>query len=488
MVARLKPDLENQLIEDLSSFSKDPVGWVYYSFEWGIGELEKFPNGPDEWQLDILRLIGKGVLTINEAIRIAIASGHGIGKSALVSLIILWAISTFEDTKGVVTANTATQLSTKTWAELAKWHRLFIGRDLFVLKKTSIHSVDPDHEETWRIDAIPWSDNNTEGFAGLHNQGRRIIVIFDEASAISDKIWEVVEGALTDADTEIIWAAFGNPTRNTGRFFDCFHKLKHRWKGRQIDSRTVRISNKLQIQEWIDDYGVDSDFVKVRVRGIFPNTSDRQFIPTSLVDAALGKHLNEMSYSFAPVIIGVDPAFFGDDECVIYLRQGMMSKQLGVYRKIQDDFLLAGYVAGFQDEYKADAVFVDMGYGTGVVSAGRQMGREWVIVPFGGGPTKDQGYLNKRAEMWGEMKNWLKEGAAIPNDPVIAGELAAPEYMMNLQGKILLESKKDMKKRGLTSPGRADALALTFAFNVLKKRGIRKNALEFSKTDYDPFA
>ena len=198
-------------------------------------------------------------MLFRSAILLATSSGHGIGKSSLVSWLILWALSTFPDTRGVVTANTATQLRSKTWAELTKWHNLFVLKHWFSVTATAIFSSDPAHEKTWRVDAIPWSKNNTEAFAGLHNQGKRILVVFDEASAIDDPVWEVTEGALTDTGTEIIWAVFGNPTRNTGRFADCFRKYKHRWKRFQVDSRSARMTNKAQIAQWIEDYGEDSD-------------------------------------------------------------------------------------------------------------------------------------------------------------------------------------------------------------------------------------
>jgi hypothetical protein len=479
-----KDELEQDLIEQLDSLSKDPYEFVLFSFPWGEGELKGFP-GPDDWQADLLKQLRDGLMTANEVIQAAIASGHGVGKSAMVSWIILWAISTQADTKGVVTANTETQLRTKTWPEVSRWFQRFIGKHMFKLTATAIYSAEPAHEKTWRIDAIPWSDSNTEAFAGLHNQGKRILLVFDEASAIADKIWEVSEGALTDKDTEILWLAFGNPTRNTGRFRECFGRLKHRWLTRQVDSRTARMTNKDQLQKWITDYGDDSDFVRVRVKGEFPNTSDRQFIPSSIVNDARKKVLHESAYAFAPVVIGVDPAIYGDDECVIYMRQGLVSKQLATYRKIQDDFTLAGYVAQYEDEYKADAVFVDMGYGTGVVSAGRQMGRHWQIVPFAA-ESNDPGYLNKRAQMWGQMKKWMAEGGMIPDDPILAEELTGPEYIVKLNGKIQLEAKEDMRKRGMSSPNRADALCLTFAFPVQKK-GSNK-PLQFSRKDYDPLA
>lgn len=357
------PNPELDLISDMVEMSKDPYGWVLYAFEWGKGELSGF-KGPDLWQKELLCAIGAGLMTPNEAIRLATASGNGVGKSALVSWIILWSLSTFEDTRGIVTANTENQLRTKTWAELAKWYRLFIAKHWFTLTATAIYSVDPEHEKTWRIDQIPWSEQNSEAFAGLHNKGKRIVVIMDEASAIPDIIWEVTEGALTDEGTEIIWAVFGNPTRNDGRFHDCFTKFRSRWKAWQIDSRTVKITNKEQLNQWIEDYGEDSDFVRVRVSGVFPSVSDRQFIPSSYVEAARTRKISALQYNFAAKIISVDPSWTGGDEFVIGLRQGNAFKILAKYPKNDDDFLMAGYIAQFEDTEKADVVFIDLGYGT----------------------------------------------------------------------------------------------------------------------------
>ena len=207
--------IKEQLVEDIVAFRHDPLGYVLYAFTWGEGELSD-ESGPEDWQIETLNDIGQGLrngeLTVQQAIQIAIASGHGIGKSTMVAWVILWGLSTFEDTRIVITANTDGQLSTKTWPEVAKWHRRSINRDWFTYTATSLYSAEPGHEKNWRADAIPWSVHNTEAFAGLHNAKKRIILIFDEASAIDDKIWEVAEGALTDEDTEIVWLAFGNPT------------------------------------------------------------------------------------------------------------------------------------------------------------------------------------------------------------------------------------------------------------------------------------
>lgn len=463
-------------IENLCLYA-DPYAWVNYIFPWGVAgtELAGEP-GPDAWQATVLKYIRDQLMlgralgqVVQEAIQIAVASGHGVGKSALVAWLCLWAASTRVDTKGVVTANTATQLATKTWPELSKWHTLMIaGKDQFVVEATSLKSTDPNHEKTWRIDAIPWSENKSEAFAGLHNAGKRILIIYDEASAVADKIWEVTEGALTDADTEIIWCAFGNPTRNVGRFRECWRRFRSSWKTWSVDSRQTRRSNRAQIQKWIDAYGEDSDFVKIRVKGEFPSQSERQFISSGCVEEAMRRHIVADEYKFAPVIIGVDPAWWGGDETVIAMRQGRQSAILKVLPKNDDDVFVANLVASYEDQYKADAVFIDQGYGTGIYSVGKALGRSWLLISFGGAPIrKDCAY--KRDEMWFLMKDWLLNDApSIPDDPVLFADLTGPEYDMTLKGQVKLESKDDMKDKGLPSPNRADALALTFAMPVLK--------------------
>lgn len=483
---------ELELVDFIAGFTHDPLGFVIAAFDWGEGELAKF-KGPDEWQRDVLKEIGaklKAGASVQDAIQIAIASGHGIGKSALVSWICLWAISTHEDTKGVVTANTENQLKTKTWAELAKWYRLCITRHWFTFEATAIFSKDPDHVKTWRLDMVPWSERNTEAFAGLHNQGKRILLVFDEASAINDLIWEVSEGALTDADTEIIWCCFGNPTQNTGRFRECFGKFKHRWITRQIDSRTVAMTNKKQLQKWVDDYGEDSDFVRVRVRGVFPSTSANALLGPEDIDAARRRYYDKTKYEFAARIMGVDVARQGDDTSVIFPRQGKVAfkpKQL----KIPDTMLLAHQVGLSWDKWKADACFVDAtgGYGVGVVDALRQIGRNPIEVYFSG-KALDPRYFNKRSEMWFEMAKWIKDGGALPDDDDLAEELCAATY--TFQGdKFRLDDKDSIKEQIGRSPDKADALAMTFAFPIAPSLAHIHPSLDKAGrvlTEYDPFA
>ena len=464
-------DPDQEIIDIAASCQFDPVRWSHVAWDWGEGELSDY-DGPRDWQADIFGQIKVHLSdpeTRFQPLQIAVASGHGIGKSACMGMVSNWAMSCWDDAKIVTTANTDGQLRTKTAPEIGKWFRMSISSHWFDVQATSIKSRDPTRAESWRQDFIPWSEHNTEAFAGLHNKGRIIVVLFDEASKIADKVWEVAMGALTDENTVIIFIVFGNPTRNSGMFRECFRRFRHRWITRQIDSRTVPGTNKQFLQRLVDDHGEDSDIVKVRVRGQFPSQSAMQFISADDADHARSVHLRKEQYSFAPVILGVDPAWTGDDSLEIVLRQGLYSRSLVSLPRNDNDIQVANMIARLEDEHGADAVFVDAGYGTGIVSAGQVMGRNWRLIWFSGKPI-DPGYVNKRAEMWGTMKKWLKGGGAIdPADEDLYQDLIGPETVPRLDGKILLESKEDMKERGLPSPNKGDALALTFAEPVAKR-------------------
>lgn len=496
--------IEDEILSDLAGFEKDPFAWVMYAFPWQEpGDLEH-ETGPDEWQAHILRQVRDGLLSFELAIQVAVTSGHDIGKSALVSWLILWSMSTMEDTRGVVTANTETQLKTKTWAELGKWYRLFIGKTFFQLTATALISTDPAHERTWRIDMVPWSERNTEAFAGLHNRGRRVIVLYDEASAIPDVIWEVTEGAMTDADTQLFWFAFGNPTKNTGRFKQCFPggTFAHRWKSVQVDSRTAKFGNQKKYQQWIDDYGADSDFVRVRVLGVFPRAGTMQFISSELVDLAARREVEQNV--FDPLVLGVDVARFGDNDSVIYPRRGRDARSILPIRLRPSDstqpwlMILASRIAEVAAELHADAIFIDeTGIGAGVVDRCRQLNvPNMVGINFASLPDRslleaDERalYKNKRSEMWGWMREWLKTGA-IPDDPDLRAQLVGPEYGFTEKNEIQLERKADMAKRGLASPDIPDALALTFAYPVMPLAIARWPGFApkpMVEIDYDPF-
>lgn len=481
-----------------------------YAYPWGeLGTELEHQEGPNEWQrgaLEHLRERLEAGEPMEEAvasvIREGISSGHGVGKSAFIVWCIQWAMATFIDTRGVVTANTETQLKTKTWPEMAKWHRLSICKHLFTLTATSYFSVDADHRETWRFDLVPWSEKNTEAFAGLHNLGKRIIVVFDEGSKIPDLIWETTEGALTDMNTEIIWIVCGNPTQNTGRFRECFESLRHRWKTWQVDSRTVPFTNKKQIAEWEADYGEDSDFFRVRVRGVFPRAGAQQLIPVDLVDAAMsGEDARTTLYD--PLTLGTDVARFGDDQSVIAVRKGKDGRTHPPHKfRGLDTMQLAARVVELAQYFHADGNFIDGGgVGGGVVDRVRQLRTACIEVNFGGKPdrltlddTHEKAY-NKRAEMWLLFRQWLRMGGKLPNDPELRRQIIQQTYeFRTIRGgdAIILTPKEVMKADGLESPDVADAYVVTFAHPVSvnpdKIAGHAAARQQMHVTDYDPLA
>ena len=459
---------ELELAQDIGSYSLDPVGFMRYAFPW---ESEKLPApGPRTWQQDINSLIASHFSnpeTRHQPIQIAVASGHGIGKSAEIGMLIDWAMSTCEDCKVVVTAGTGTQLATKTAPEVQKWFRLGLNVHWWDINATSIRVKDPNHQAGWRADFITWSVQKTEGFAGLHNQGKRIVIIFDEASSIDDIIWEVAEGVLSDEDTEIIWIAFGNPTRNSGAFYQAITGA-NRWHKRQIDSRTVEGTNKTLLDAQIKEWGEDSDRARVRIRGEFPRGGSTQFISGELVSAARKRVVE--GYKTMPVILGVDVARFGDDRSVICKRQGRKAEFISKYYG-KDTQYVGDKVQEAIDREKPDAVVID---GDGIGGAvydylkARGYDRKTVMVDFhgGGSPADPHAHMNKRVEIWAAMKEWL-EGAQVPDEADIETDLTGPDYGYHkTKGYLMLEAKDEMKARGVDSPDLGDSLAMTFAVKV----------------------
>jgi hypothetical protein len=467
-----------ELFDKLASFTFDPLGFVRWAFPWGEpGTALETEEGPEQWQCEQLTRIGDKLRAGGElgaVIEEDVSSGHGIGKSAEVSWLILWAIATHEDTRGVVTANTDTQLRTKTWAELAKWYQLFIGRALFKLTATALFIAnDPVREKSWRIDAVPWSTDNTEAFAGMHNKGKRILVVFDEAAAIEDDIYTVTEGALTDANTQIIWARFGNPTRTSGAFFRrCTQPRRNTYT--RVDSRNVRFTNKGQIAAWIDDYGEDSDFVRVRVKGQFPRAGYANFISPELVFAARRRRVPMVAYQAYQKVIAVDPARFGDDFSVITCRQGI---------KVHYQITLGGYDGPELANRVAELVRKEPGRISCIAYDANGNGADFdssikrvpnlnvpLIPVMWGQPAKDDAhYFNQRSECWGRMRDFLEHGE-IPDSDTLADELVSLDYGYDGRFRIQLQSKKDIKKNGGKSPDHADSLALSFIPDLIDRK------------------
>jgi hypothetical protein len=490
---------EHALVADMASLTHDPLGHARYSYPWGRGVLTGI-SGPRRWQAEQLDRIGRHLRnpeTRFTPYREAIASGHGIGKSADIGMVVNWALDTCDDCRIVFTANTEGQLRTKTMPEIGKWRGLSVAKHWFKPTATALISTATGRASSWRADATPWSENNTEAFAGLHNKGKRIVLIFDEASKIAPKVWEVAEGALTDEGTEIIWLAFGNPTQASGRFRECFGRDRARWHTSQIDSRTVEGVNRAYLDELVSTYGEDSDIVRVRVRGLFPNAASMQFIAQDAVDGARQREASSIASD--ALVMGVDVARFGDDNSTIYFRKGRNARIRNPERHSGlDTMQLAGRVAELQRESRADMVFVDEGgIGAGVVDRLRQLGAPVVGIQFGGKPLgavalgEGVKVANRRAEMWAIMRQWLP-GGAIPDDQKLADDLTGLEYGYDKNDAILLEKKEHMKARGLASPDDGDGLALTFAMPVVKSVGATSwhggSSGGGISSEYDPYA
>lgn len=477
----MTPEEYNQeLARRIGSFYADPLGFVMFAYPWGQKgtPLEKMPHGPDKWHRELFLSLAEHVVSnLGRLDRgehfeqwfSAIASGHGVGKSACVAWLIQWIMATRPDTRGTVTANTENQLTTKTWPELAKWHAMSIIKEWFTWTNTQYYYAlyPEDKRKNYCITAVPWSPETTEGFAGLHNAGGAVLLIFDEASAIPDKLWEVAEGAMTDG--EGFFFAFGNPTRTSGRFYDAFHKNRNLFYTQSVDSRSVRITNKALIDRLIKQYGVDSDVVRYRVRGLFPRGSSNGFIDVAPVEAAAARTLTPDPG--APLVLGIDVARFGDDKSVALFRQGADCRSIPLFAwSGLDTMQLAAKLSDLIDHYKPDLTVIEgAGVGAGVIDALR--GRQYKVLEVypGGSALDDSQFGNQRAEWWSKLRDWLVTGC-LPDNRELQDDLTGPEYRFNDKThKLMLESKIEMKRRGLPSPDFGDALALTFAVKVARR-------------------
>lgn len=479
-----RPDIEAQLREDIASFQHDPEGFVWYAFPWGQpGPLER--KRPRKWFLALCRRIGEKLKanTTREAwevVQEAIASGHGIGKSAGMAQLILWAVSTHEKTKGVVTANTFTQLTTKTWPELIKWHGMLINRHWFACTATSLYHV--SDEKGWRVDAIPWSAHNTEAFAGLHNEGRRIFIGMDEASGIADPVWETTEGALTDDKTEIVWLATGNPTRSRGRFRECFTKQRHLWGTANVDSRTVEGVNLDRLEKWRRLYGEDSQFFNVRVRGQFVEADANQLISLEWIAEARARGaLGPPDSGDLPTLrVTVDVADGGEDDTVI-----TVARHHGRFKHIlrMQKFSFSPSVAPIESADAAERMFKAWGgdpergddfvvdaLGVGAGTAGTLMKRNLPVIAYKGGEAAaSSAYRNRRVQSYIALRNDFRDGLIILDPEMFEDEGQWDEFEEQLcsvkskPGAEKLEdlmTKEEMRRAGIKSPDHADSLAM----------------------------
>jgi len=456
----------------------NPLAFVMFAYPWGVKgtPLEHF-TGPRKWQREVLTAMAEHIKQNGgkvdfDVLRLAVSSGRGIGKSALVSWITDWMLSTRIGSTTIISANSESQLRSITWAELTKWLAMSINSHWFEVSATRLmpakwltELVERDLKKGtryWGVEGRLWSAENPDAYAGVHNFDG-VMVIFDEASGIDDSIWAVTSGFFTENTPNRFWLAFSNPRRNTGYFYEAFNSKRDFWATKIVDARTVEGTDKAVYEQIIAEYGPDSSQAHVEVYGQFPNEGDDQFISIGVVDAAMKRQ--PYKDETAPIVIGVDPARFGADATVIAVRQGRDIIKL-IRHRGDDTMTVVGHVIDAIEEFKPTLVNIDEGgLGAGVVDRLKEQRYKIRGVNFGNKAKNPIMYGNKRAEIWGEMRDWLKS-ASVPNDRFLKSDLISPKMKPDSRGTIYLESKKDMKARGLASPDAADAIALTFAFPV----------------------
>jgi len=469
-------DYEHDLHDFCAEYYDNPLAWVRGAFPWGEdGPLQPYQE-PDIWQCEFLAWLGDeikarhfdGVMPVMP-IRAAVSSGHGIGKGALVGMLATFIMSTRRNAKGVITANTATQLQDKTWAGIQTWVKRSITAHWFETNTSIMYRRGA--REQWKCSPQTCDPDNSEAFAGQHNVSSTSFYIFDEASNIASTIFETAHGGLTDGEPMMF--LFGNPTRRRGEFHDViFGDAGARWKTWTIDARSCRFPNKELIAEQCLDWGEDSDRFRVRVRGVPPKAEDAQFIDAQRVIDAQKRHVVVLDDE--PLVAGCDLAWGGKDSNVIRFRRGRDARSIppiriageltrdpGVLTNRLSDVLSREY-----DGRKVAMLFLDSaGIAGSVGTRLRELGhRNLLEVNFGAdSPNQKMRYM--RDFMWSQMKDWLLT-AAIDKSPRLEADLTAPGLRDDLQQRIWLESKKEMKARDIPSPDEGDALALTFAQHV----------------------
>ena len=459
----------------------DPERFVMFAFPWGeAGTPLANYTGPRKWQRERLRTIAAHIRANNgqvdfRMLRMAVASGRGIGKSALVSWLVLWMVSTRIGSSTLVSANSEAQLRSITWSEIIKWQAMMINGHWFEVSATKVmpakwltELVERDLKKGtryWAVEGRLWSEENPDAYAGLHNVDG-VMLIFDEASGIPDAIWDVSQGFFSENTPHRFWCAFSNPRRNTGYFYECFNSKRAFWEALHIDARQVEGTDKNIYQQIVDEYGENSTQARVEVYGEFPSVGDDQFISPDLVDEAVERP--RYRDETAPIVLGVDPARTGSDATVLAVRQG---RDLIALKRLRgaDTMEVVGHVIDAIDEYRPSLTVIDEGgLGYGILDRLNEQRYKVRGVNFGWRAKNSVMWGNKRAEMWGQMREWLRT-ASIPADRLLKTDLTAPKMKPDSAGTIFLESKKDMRSRGLASPDAADAIAVTFAFPVASR-------------------
>jgi len=438
--------MNNPFIQFITLYRNDPNLFV----------KEVLGVEPDEWQKDFLNAVASGER------KISIRSGHGVGKSTTASWAMLWFLLTRYPVKVVVTAPTSAQLYDALFAELKRWVKELPQpiQDLLDVKQERIE-LKASATEAF-ISARTSRAEQPEALQGVHSDN--VMLVADEASGVPEAVFEAAAGSMSGHNALTI--LLGNPVRSSGFFFDTHNRLKDEWWTKRVSCiDSARVS-----KEYVDDmksrYGEESNAFRIRVLGEFPKSDDDTIIPMDLLESA--KHRDTRAYEDAPIVWGLDVARFGSDSSVLCKRQSNVVHTLERWRNLDLMQLTGAVVAQYEacdHKNRPAEILVDsIGLGAGVVDRLRELKLPARGINVSESPAMGATYLNLRAELWHKAKAWLeKRDCKIPNNEDLIGELATVRYTFTSNGKIKIESKDDIRRRGLKSPDMADAFVLTFA-------------------------
>lgn len=454
---------------------------------------DNFGIEPDAWQTDALTALGGET---SPKRKLCMKACTGPGKSTMLAWAGWHRLACFaakgEHPKGAALSITADNLKDNLWSELAKWQgRSKFLQSAFTWTKEKIYAN--DHPETWFLSARSFAkDANSEAIgralSGLHSQFP--FILLDETGDMPVAVGKAAQQIFTGSPKDAALIQAGNPTSTDGLLYESCVTGAAAWMIITITAdpdradRTPRVSIE-HAQEMIQTYGRDNPWVMATILGLFPPAGFRSLLGIEDVNAAMERHYRESDYDFSARILGVDVAREGDDASVMFPRQGVVAFEPKVMRNMRTTDG-AGIVARKEQEWSADATFIDNtgGFGGGWIDGLQMLGRRPIGVHFASS-ADDGRYANKRAEMWFRMAEWVKNGGALPKVPNLIAELTTPTYSFK-GDKLLIEPKEDIKKRLGRSPDLADALALTFAYPV-KPRGLTLPQAP-RPADYDPFA
>jgi hypothetical protein len=430
--------------EWIAAYADDPVAFVTY--ELGVT--------PDEWQAKLLEAVAKGER------RISVRSGHGVGKSAVASWLVVWHLLFRFPQKTVITAPTSSQLFDALFSEVKSWINK-LQEPVKVLLDVKSERIELLAAPSESFVAAKTSRSETpEALQGVHSDN--VLLIGDEASGIPEQVFEAASGSMSGHNATTI--LLGNPTRTSGLFFDTHTRLKEGWWTMRVSCEDSPRVSKEYIEEQAQRHGEESNVFRVRVLGEFPVRDDDTMIPLELVESAMKRDI-ELDV-MAPEVWGLDVARFGSDSTVLARRQGKTIHPLEVKKQL-DLMQVVGFVKQLYDnaETKPVEILVDsIGVGAGVCDRLRELGLPARDINVSENPSMKSGYINLRAELWGSLKGFLeKRDCRIPNDEGLFADLVTPKYSFTSNGRMKLESKEDMKRRGFSSPDRGDAVALTMA-------------------------